>query len=175
MTHLPFVRDALERYEGRLLLYARRLLGDEERARDVVQETFLKLCRQRRADVERRLAEWLYTVVRNGAIDARRRERVMKVSDEVRVDERVDPAGGGPGARLEREEEGARVLASLASLPEKEQEALRLKFQGGLSYREIAGVTGESIGTVGWRIHEGLKTLRARLGAGETSEGRVTS
>ena len=41
-----WVRSAVARYEGPLTLYAARLLGDADRARDVVQDTFLKLCRQ---------------------------------------------------------------------------------------------------------------------------------
>ena len=75
MTDRQWIRDALDRFEGPLLLYAGRLTGDAERARDVVQDTFLKLCRQRRADVAARLAEWLYTVCRNAAIDVRRPSR----------------------------------------------------------------------------------------------------
>lgn len=185
MANRTWIREALERLEGPLLLYARRLLGDEDRARDVVQETFLKLCRQRREDVERRLEEWLYTVCRNGAFDVLRRERFMATRDAAAVGEPTEPVDGTrtPPAALERAEEGERVLASLTALPEKQQEALRLRFQGGLSYREIAAVTGESIGNVGWQIHQGLKALRARLGdglggaggLGASNERRVTS
>ena len=44
-----WIRSAVARYEGPLTLYAARRLGDADRARDVVQDTFLKLCRQERA------------------------------------------------------------------------------------------------------------------------------
>ena len=60
-----WVRGAVARFEGPLTLYAARLLGDAEAARDVVQETFLRLCVQDRAAIEPRLAEWLFTVCRN--------------------------------------------------------------------------------------------------------------
>ena len=168
MTDRRFVRDALERFEGPLLLYARRLLGDDDRARDLVQDTFLKLCRLPPAEVETRaphLREWLFTVCRNGAIDLRRKERVMRVSETVRIDGDVERPGGEPApeAAAVAAEQGDAVLAQLASLPEKQQEVLRLKFQGELSYREIAAVTGESIGNVGWLIHQGLKTLRRKV------------
>ena len=63
----PWVRDAVARFESPLTLYAARLLGDAEAARDVVQETFLRLCVQDRASIETRLAEWLFTVCRNRA------------------------------------------------------------------------------------------------------------
>jgi RNA polymerase sigma-70 factor (ECF subfamily) len=60
-----WIESVLEDYEGRLTRYALRLTGEIETARDVVQETFLRLCRQRRGDVEGHVAEWLYRVARN--------------------------------------------------------------------------------------------------------------
>jgi RNA polymerase sigma-70 factor (ECF subfamily) len=71
-----WIRGALERFEAPLTLYATRLLGDVHRARDVVQDAFLRLCRERRAKVEGRLPAWLYAVARNRAIDERRHDRV---------------------------------------------------------------------------------------------------
>lgn len=173
MTDRQWIRDALDRFEGPLLLYARRLTGDGERARDVVQDTFLKLCRQGRADVQPRLAEWLYTVCRNAAIDVRRKERVMKV---VPTDGQVAATANdaGPEAQASGKEQRQRLLGHLEELPPKQQEVLRLKFQGGLPYREISRVTGESISNVGVLLHVGLKSLRAKL-QGQTSEGQVSS
>ena len=55
------------------------------------------------------------------------------------------------------------VVALLSKLPPRQQEALRLKFQSGLSYKEIAGVMQTSIGNVGFLVHVGLKTLRERV------------
>src|SRR4051794_22454592 len=78
-----WVREAVGRFEAPLTLYAARLLGDAESARDVVQETFLRLCAQDRAPIESRLAEWLFTVCRNRALDVLRKERRMtRLSDE---------------------------------------------------------------------------------------------
>ncbi|MFH0945236.1 MAG: sigma-70 family RNA polymerase sigma factor [Planctomycetota bacterium] len=173
MTERQWIRDALDRFEGPLLLYARRLTGDAERARDVVQDTFLKLCRQRRADVSARLAEWLYTVCRNAAIDVRRKERVMRVVPSEEVKGGV-AAEASPAAQVAYKEQQERLLDLLDRMPAKQQEVLRLKFQGGLSYKEISRVTGESISNVGVLLHVGLRGLRARVQAQET-EGQVTS
>src|SRR3712207_7642349 len=69
------VRSAVQRFEQPLMSYARHVLGgDLERARDVVQETFLRLIGQDPAKVAPHLTEWLYTVCRNLAIDVRRKE-----------------------------------------------------------------------------------------------------
>src|SRR3954454_19499611 len=90
MTETPgdddrqWVRAAVGRYEGPLTLYAARLLGDADRARDVVQDTFLKLCRQDNGEqIRDRLAEWVFTVCGNRALDVLRKEgRMTRLSDE---------------------------------------------------------------------------------------------
>src|SRR4051794_796992 len=60
-----WVLAALEQFEGRLTRYAQRLTCDLDKARDVVQYVFLKLCDQSPKQIENRLAQWLYTVCRN--------------------------------------------------------------------------------------------------------------
>ena len=67
-----WVVEALELHESSLLRYARWFVGDLESAREVVQETFLRLCREIRC-VEGYLAQWLFTVCRNLAFDARKK------------------------------------------------------------------------------------------------------
>jgi len=56
------------------------------------------------------------------------------------------------------------VLRAMSGLSDAQQECLRLKFQHGFSYREIAGVTGMTVSSVGVQIHLGIKQLRERLG-----------
>ena len=51
-----WTQTAVVRFERPLLAYVRRMLGDAERSRDVVQDTFLQLCRQNRTEIEPRLA-----------------------------------------------------------------------------------------------------------------------
>ena len=168
-----WIREVLARYEPRLLAYAAKVCGQAERARDVVQETFLELCATERAAVEDRIAPWLFTVCRNKALDALRKEQGMSTTDTIGAIEPPDPAVD-PARSLAEGEEHARVLECMARLPRKQQEALRLKFQGGLSYKEIAAVMGESVGNVGFLIHVGLKALRERL-AVEGGERQVAS
>jgi len=74
-----------------------------------------------------------------------------------------------PVVLLEADERRGRVLALLDQLPARQQEVLRLRFQGGLSYQEIQRVTGDSLGNVGYLIHVGIRSLRERL-AGDALE-----
>jgi RNA polymerase sigma-70 factor (ECF subfamily) len=158
----PWIRSVVAQYERPLTLYATKIVGDLERARDVVQEAFLKLCRQERAKVEPYLAEWLYTVCRNRALDVCRKEsRLVRLGDAqvaAQIDRESDPS-----ASIEGTETRSLVLAMIGSLPDKQQESIRLKFQHGLSYRQISKVMDLTTSYVGYLIHAGLKTIRDRL------------
>jgi len=153
------VRSALEEFEGPLLQYAQRITGDLERARDVVQETFLRLWREEPGSLDGRLPQWLYTVCRNCALDVRRKEQRMTTL--------ADPLANNTPTEESTPDEAAAVrdtaehmLSWLNKLPANQQEVIRLKFQQGLKYREIAEVTGLSVTNVGFLIHKGITTLR---------------
>jgi len=152
----------VRQYESQLLQYAARLLGDVHRARDVAQDTFLQLCKQPRARVERDVRPWLFAVCRNRASDVLRKERRMRTMGE---DQGAQLAvhDGDPSAAIERRETVGRISAMLETLPANQREAIRLKVQHGLSYREISEVTGLSVSNVGFLLHKGLATIRERL------------
>ena len=75
------------------------------------------------------------------------------------------------GEQLEKNQEENRVLDAFLGLTEKQQEVLRLKFQGGLSYAEISRVTGLSVSNIGYIIHTGVQALRARVAPELAVEG----
>ncbi len=154
-----WILDVVARWESDLVRYARHLVGDVERARDVVQDTFLKLCQQDRGQLDGHLAEWLFTVCRNGALDVRRKEQRMTTMTLEAVQDSVsfDPQ---PEDVAEQRDESNHVLRLMTDLPKNQQEVLRLKFQNSLSYREISAITGLSETNVGFLIHVGIKRLR---------------
>ena len=157
-----WMQATLSRFEGDLLRYARRIVGDEGHACDVVQETFLKLWRVDRSTLDGHLVEWLYTVCRNEAVDVRRKEQRMQImAEETLAVQETD--GPSPGTIAEQHDSAAQVLDLVDRLPANQQEVIRLKFQGGLSYREISRVTGLTVSHVGVLIHTGMKTIRMRL------------
>lgn len=171
MNEPNWILAALERHERALIGFAQRITGDVESAREVVQETFTRLCAQRRDELEGRAAEWLYTTCRNLAIDHHRRGSARAKRMELQeMDHHADTTSATQA--LETKEESARVIAMLKRLPDKQREALELRFHGGLSYKQIASVTGDTIGNVGWLIHAGLKTLRERM-SGDALRGRA--
>ena len=169
--HGAWVRSAVDRFEGPLTLYTARLLGDADAARDVVQETFLRLCSQDRASIDHHLAEWLFTVCRNRALDVLRKESRMTHLSEEQV-HRCLSADPGPADVAERRDLANRVIDLLDSLPTSQREVIRLKFQNGFSYQEISRISGHSVSNVGYLIHAGMKTLRGLLYDGQPLQAR---
>jgi RNA polymerase sigma-70 factor (ECF subfamily) len=159
-----WMRSVLAQHEGSLLRYATRITGDLERARDVVQDTFLCLCREQPEKLNSHLTEWLFTVCRNRALDVVRKESRTRALTEFDLSshESVDPS---PALAAERHDTTADILRAIDELPANQQEVIRLKFQNDLSYREISRITALSVSNVGFLIHTGIKTLRQRVRA----------
>ena len=164
VTSRELVELAQSEFQGPLTGYAAGLLGgDWERARDVVQDTFIKLHKQDPDLIKGKLKSWLYTVCRNRAIDVLRKENPMLTSAGEAF-ENLDDNTPTPAERAVSKERHAEVLRYLDRLPPNQKEVIRLKFQGDLSYKEIAEVTGLSVSNVGFLIHTGIKRLRTLMG-----------
>ncbi|HVU17099.1 MAG TPA: sigma-70 family RNA polymerase sigma factor [Candidatus Didemnitutus sp.] len=158
-----FITTAVEQHQGALLRYATRLLhGDADRARDVVQDTFVRLMAQPRAQVEDHLVEWLFTVCRHRALDFLRKDTRMTPLDPMAA-ERFSSPDPMPGPDIERRETSAAVMAMIDRLPPNQQEVIRLKFQNGFSYKEISRITSLSVGNVGFLIHTAVMRLRREM------------
>jgi RNA polymerase sigma factor (sigma-70 family) len=157
-----WIRAAVDRFSGPLTRYAQVIVGDLEQARDVVQDTFIRLCAEKPERVDSHLAQWLFTVCRNRALDVQRKQSRMKPLSQAEMNGRASP-DPSPAAQAERSETDDEVLGLLARLPKNQQEVVRLKFQNGLSYREISEITQLSVSNVGFLMHIALKTLRQQM------------
>jgi RNA polymerase sigma-70 factor, ECF subfamily len=153
-----WVLSMLDRYEIPLTRYAKRLLGDEDAARDVVQHAFVRLCDQSPEDLQGRVGPWLYTVCRNKAVDwmrARRRTASLEDAELLPCNSREPD----PAALAERHDLYVRVNQVVERLPGHQREAITL-WSEGLRYREIAEITGTTEGNCRVLIHRALKALR---------------
>ncbi len=160
-----WIADAMRDHQAPLVRYVARLVGNDlDRAQDVVQDAFLRLCQQPEGDVRGHVVEWLYTVCRNRAVDVVRKEGRMRSFAEGEV-EQVRAGEDRPGRALEVEETRAAVLELIDQLPTNQQEVIRLKFQSGFSYKEISRITKLSVSNVGYLIHMAVKQLRADMAA----------
>lgn len=157
-----FVRKALAEFESPLIGYAVGFLHDVERARDVVQDTFIRLYHQDIEKVRHGLKTWLFTVCRNRALDVLRKEKRIVGLEEDEL-ARVPASRRDPAERADIQERVGQVHEALSRLSENQREVILLKFEQGLSYQEISEVTDLSTGNVGFLLHAGLKRLRTIL------------
>jgi RNA polymerase sigma-70 factor (ECF subfamily) len=153
--------EIVQQFEIPLLQYARRITGDREHARDVVQETFVKFQRNGALRREEKPATWLFTVCRNAALNVCRKERRIMYLDEEVIDSRENEQTM-PFDQLERREATGFLLRIVATLPARQQEVIQLKFQNDFSYEQIAEVMQTTANNVGVLLHTALKTLRER-------------
>ncbi|MCG6924451.1 MAG: sigma-70 family RNA polymerase sigma factor [Acidobacteria bacterium] len=154
------------RHQDRLLRYLRRLLGDETMADDVFQQTWVRVAgRIRRYDATRPFLPWLLTVGRNLGLDHLRRYRPES------LDEGPEPPAPtqGPGAtedplaRVAARERRERLVAAFDGLAPHDREVLSLRFEEGLSLKEMAALVGAPLPTVKARLYRAMARLRARL------------
>ncbi len=150
-------------HETGLLRYASRILSDPVAAQDVVQDTFIKLFGKLRNGAEsvRRMKSWLYRVTHNNAVDYIKRESRLRQLHQTHMEERsLTPSRE---RTADRDEAMELALNYVKTLKPEEQQVVLLRLQEGLSYQEIAQVTGRSEGNVGCLLHHAVKKLSAKL------------
>ena len=91
----------------------------------------------------------------------------MRASAPNELDERMSGMAVSPENVLINEERQVALAAQISRLPDKQQEVLRLKFHAGLSYQEIAEITGLTRTNVGFLLHTAISKLRQRVATNE--------
>jgi len=180
---LPLVRRTLEgderafaelvsRYEGALYRLAWRMLRSHEEARDVVQETFLRVFRALSTyDQERRFSTWILRIATNLCIDHCRRRRIKWVSIDEREEDDERPSlplvapGAAPDERHRDAALAERLDEYIGRLPPIYRTIIELRYRQHLAYDEVAEVLGVPLGTVKARLHRAHRQLKDRLEA----------
>ena len=157
------------RWERPIYALAYRVIGREEDARDVCQETFLRAFRALPGfKGQAKFSSWLYRIALNLCRDWIRRQRRAPVSQ---MPEDVDlgefAAERGPVESIEelvsRRELSAIVEEVMARLPEEQRTAIILKEYHGMTFQEIADMQGCPLSTVKTRLYQGLLVVRRQL------------
>ncbi len=153
-----------ELYEA-IRRYATRLLGNFDAAQDIVQEVFLRM-EQHGSEIEQERA-WAYRTARNLVIDHFRRKTSPKRQRGGEAagifDLPAEATRFSPALLAEKKETLNMLSEKMNDLPDRHREVLRLKFQEGLKYAEIAEVLKLSVPTVGWLLHEAIGMLRREM------------
>lgn len=148
-----------------LVRLAALLLGDTARSEDVVQDAFVRLQLRwgglRRVDAA---PAYLRSAVLNGARSVLRHRQVTDRYDARRT---VAPLAASPEGAVLADEDHRRVMVALRRLPERQREALALRYYLDLSEAEMAAAMGVSAGSVKTHVHRGLAALARELGEEE--------
>lgn len=146
-----------DRYARVVYSVALRILCDSSTAEDILQEVFMQLWRNPQAfDASRgSLGAWLAVVTRHRAIDHLRQRR-----PETNAAETVIAVDSALESTAERSQAVEKIRTVLESMPSEQRTALEMAFFEGMTHREIAGKTGQPLGTVKTRIRAGLLAIR---------------
>jgi RNA polymerase sigma-70 factor (ECF subfamily) len=167
------IDELLARYEPSIYRFGLRMCGNEDAAREVLQETLLAAFRYLpgfRGDAA--LSTWLYQIARSFCIKERRGQHPTRSLDTGMVAELVDP-GPPPDARTHAREIGEALSQAIARLPLDQREVLILRDVEGLDAEEAAAVVGIEVGALKSRLHRARMALRGELAGLLGNEERV--
>lgn len=164
-------RLLVERWEKPLHAFLQRMIGSSEDARDLTQETFVRVHENAsRYDPSGKFKSWLFRIAGNLARSRQRRKKILRwipfdlASHD--LPSRQEPAD----RHLEREETAMTVRAALLDLPDRQRQAVLLWKYEGLSYQEIAEVMEMNANAVAQLLHRATTRLRRTLNLEEGSE-----
>ena len=162
------------RWERPIYALAYRVIGREEDARDVCQETFLRAFRALNGfRGQAKFSSWLYRIALNLCRDWVRKERrtpVIQAPEELEVLEMAAVREPTPSVEdlVARRELTRVVERAMARLPEEQRTAIILKEYHELTFQEIADLVGCPLSTVKTRLYQGLAVLRRELAKSES-------
>lgn len=164
----------IRRYQESLHRFAVGMVGDEDAAADLVQDSFVRAytsledCRS-----PSKFEAWIYQILRNRCRDFLKnlRRDHESLADHPRLVSRMS----GPARELERSELRRTLRSALEKLPSSHREAFLLKHLHGHTYREISELVDASVSAVKMRVHRSREELRARVSRLSRVEGDVTT
>lgn len=161
--------ELVGRYQNDVFRFCLHYLREVERAREMAQETFLKVYLAReRFDVTRKFKPWLLCIARNLCLNELKRKKAvhMETLEEYASSSRqvsgevLRYAGDGPEEMLMVAERREVLAQALASLQDEAREIVVLRYFERMSARQIADIVGSTEGAVRTRLHRILVGLR---------------
>ena len=147
-------------YRTRAFRFLLQMVGNYEDALDLLQEGWVRLYKNwDRRDPDRPFAPWMYRILRNVAIDHLRKRKRQRIYE---LDLAPDGQEAAGVVRVSMELR-VRLWRAINDLPEEQKEAVVLREMHGLSYAEIADVTGDSVTAITMRLHHARQRLREQL------------
>lgn len=153
--------NTYDEHSDAIFRFAYFKLNDVEKAKDVVQDTFVKFWEYISADSELQSPKaLLYKIATNTIIDLYRKRKTFSL--DTLADDGFDPMYEPEKDDFERHEAEA-VLEAINALEEKDRDIMFMRYIQGLAFEDIAEVVGDRPNTIAVRVHRLLKQLRQYL------------
>lgn len=154
------ISNIYKEYKPRLYAFAKKIVKNDDSAKDCVQEVFKRLVKQDLNKLEDHLHQWLFVVCRNCSLKQLKKQNfyaIYEEEDESFSEER------NPHESLDHNERIEKMLSIIKQLPEKKQKLLKLRFYSDLKYEQIAKKMKTTSGNIGFQLSTTLKDLRSSL------------
>jgi RNA polymerase sigma-70 factor (ECF subfamily) len=163
------------RHKDRVFNVCYKFLGDYQDANDSAQETFVKVYRSlRRFRFEATFSTWLYRIAVNTcknkltSSEHRYRKKMVRLDNPGEAEGtahviEIRDENQSPLIELERKERLSLIQKAIESLPIEQKTVVVLRDIEGVSYEDIAHITGERLGTVKSRLARARLELREKL------------
>lgn len=157
-------RELVETWEQPIFAFLSRMLGNREDARDLAQETFVRVYEHAsRYQAEGKFRSWLFRIAGNFARSALRKQKILHwvgLDSAANIEQDTRES---PDRLVDRHERNRELQAALDKLPARQKEAIVLQRFHEMSQNEVAGAMGTSVPAVESLLHRGLRSLRTEL------------
>ena len=161
--------EIFDRYNLRLLAFARRVIRDEAKAEDIVQETFFRAHHySKRFDETKKFSTWIYTITYRLCLNEIRDRSRSPLRLMTNINAEMDPSWFASGERSPLDEcvnnfFGDEINRAIEKLPDIHREMVELRYAHGKSYEMVSEMTGVTLGTVKSRLNRARGYLARSL------------
>lgn len=152
-----------KKYSKSLFNYIYRMVGDYDRARDLYQETFMRVLTAKRYQPLAKFSTWLYRIATNLCLNDLKQKKPVSLDAKLKIGCGFEAKATSPEDYAYNKELGEKIKRAIAELTDIQRAVFTLRHYQGLSYREIARTLRCPMGTVKSRLSSAMNALRKSL------------
>ena len=151
----------VNKYKGPVYNLVYRMTGYHQDTEDLAQEIFIRTYGSlTNFDINRNFFSWLYSIALNVVRNDLKKRKPLPISAEKSIFQYQDVAEThNPEAMVDRMEQSRHLAAILQALPDRQREAVVLRYYQDLAFKDIAKILDISLSTAKMRVYRGLEKL----------------
>ena len=152
-----------KKYSKSLFNYIYKMVGDHDRARDLYQDTFMRVLTAKNYQPLAKFSTWLYRIATNLCLNDLKRKKPVSLDAKLKIGSGFEARATSPEDYAYSQELSQKIEAAIAGLTDIQRAVFTLRHYQGLSYQEIARVLRCPLGTVKSRLSSAVNALRKAL------------